>query len=248
MATRSLITEYVKDTDGNYNSVEIHPITDSASVLTTTTQESGKNYGSYTGLPLETGSTTTTQETVLQSLLKTRSRLYELRAFNNVTINTSSYDINSDTSVPSSKVLKNAVDGVNTEVKKLNAFKDKTINTSSYNINSDTSVPSSKVLKNAVDGVNRSIENTGTLVNDTFLRIISVNPQYQFLLPNNKITYKGCMIPGYTTDTTTEMFYIKKSEIEEVQNGTTGLYHFSDKTGNWKIKITIYAIRKTEYE
>ena len=112
MATRSLITEYVKDTDGNYNSVEIHPITDSASVLTTTTQESGKNYGSYTGLPLETGSTST-QETVLQSLLKTRSRLYELRAFNGVTINTSGWKTDqTDTSVPSSGVLFGAMSAI----------------------------------------------------------------------------------------------------------------------------------------
>ena len=112
MATRSLITEYVKDTNGNYNSVEIHPITDSASVLTTTTQETNKNYASYTGLPLETGSTST-QETVLQSLLKTRSRLYELRAFNNVTINTSGWsDVTSKNSVPSSYTLYNGLKDV----------------------------------------------------------------------------------------------------------------------------------------
>ena len=116
MATRSLITEYVKNIDGNYTSVEIHPITDSESVYTTTTQRENENYGNYPGLPLEVGNDTTAQETVLQSLLKTRSRLYELRAFKNVTINTSAYNIKSDSSVPSSKILSHAVDDITTKI------------------------------------------------------------------------------------------------------------------------------------
>ena len=59
-------------------------------------------------------------------MLKTRSRLYELRAFKNVTINTSAYNIKSDNSVPSSKILSHAVDDITTKIdNKYDALKTK---------------------------------------------------------------------------------------------------------------------------
>ena len=231
MATRSLITEYVKGTDGNYKSVEIHPITDSASVLTTTTQTKGSNYTNYTGLPLEVGEgkDTTAQETVLQSLLKTRNRLYELRAFNNVTINTSGYtNDKTNNSVPSSKVLYDAITNVNTNVTTTVSQLDSRINTNSANIYKYSS---------DINGLKNDIS-----------RVLCTHPMYQFLHPNNRLTHICYYDPVHFDSTSNyeNFISIPSNKISELENNPQGygVYHLSNKQGFYKFKITIFAYTK----
>lgn len=204
----------------------LHPITDSESVYTTTTQRENKNYDSYPGLPLEVGNDTTAQETVLQSLLKTRSRLHELRAFKNVTINTNAYTSDkSNKSVPSSKVLYDTVTDINTNLRTTVSQLDNRINVNTTNINKYTS---------DINGLK-----------DDILRVLCTHPMYQFLHPNNRLTHVCYYDPRHFESSSSfeDFVSIPSGKISELENNPQGygLYHLSSKQGFYKFKITIFA-------
>ena len=161
-------------------------------------------------------------------MLKTRSRLHELRAFKNVTINTSAYTSDkSNKSVPSSKVLYDAITTINENITPTVAALNERINANTKNIN-----------KHGID-ING--------LKDDILRVLCTHPMYQFLHPNNRLAHVCYYDPVHNLANNEEFISIPSATISKLENDNQGygLYHLSNKQGFYKLKITIFAFTES---